>query len=540
MSSNKVLLLFKGKPGSKEKVCQICPAVFPLLLLFASLLLLNNILLYAQQKEDNWLNQPIAYIITPHEQEIFLGLKNINERRQFIKDFWQKRDPDLATYINEFKVEFNKRIDFANRYFSTPQKKGWMTDKGMVYILLGSPTEIERNPLQARCVKSELWIYRSIKCGSLLKNLRVCFVDEAGDGDYKLSTVRSYGLEEIPLQAMGKKRRGFIFSYYFNREVSGMLKASAPLSKASDVFIISPMEDPHNIADVIHIGRIFQTDWKLSLPIIQPEQKFSPFLPQFQVDFFRETQGLSYLPLTIKLHYCDFLYKQRGDKNYATLDILDLLYDTAGFLKNIAGNRVSFGLAKERIKQLEGKSFNYQLGMRAPFGNYKLHLYVRDKVASRYVTNWTKELQVPCWEKSALYLSSLILSNQIEKIPAEKMPLIKGRQPYICGDLKIIPNVSKIFQQRENLSVFFQIYNSIPSSKNRLNSYKIDYLFFKDGRFFSKAPSQLPPAARGKVSNILVNFKLINFYPGRYTLQAKVSDRKTNKSASNKIDFIIK
>ena len=115
------------------------------------------------------------YLMTEGEREIFIGLRSKAAKEQFTNLFWQKRDPDLTTYDNEYKIEFEKRVAFTNRYFSTCNKKGWKSDRGKVYVLLGPPTEteIERNPVKPGEPKSEVWIYHNIKTGPKFKNSKL-------------------------------------------------------------------------------------------------------------------------------------------------------------------------------------------------------------------------------------------------------------------------------------------------------------------------------------------------------------------------------
>src|ERR1700760_3138523 len=44
-----------------------------------------------------WLNQDVAYIITPEEKLAFKQLSNDEERDQFIEQFWLRRDPTPDT-----------------------------------------------------------------------------------------------------------------------------------------------------------------------------------------------------------------------------------------------------------------------------------------------------------------------------------------------------------------------------------------------------------------------------------------------------------
>jgi GWxTD domain-containing protein len=100
------------------------------------------------------------------------------EKERLFKEFWQKRDPTPSTEENEQMVEYYRRVDYANQHFST-QQPGWMTDRGMIYIKYGEPSEIIRNLIPANQKPYEIWIYDEL-------NLEFDFVDRTGFGDYEL------------------------------------------------------------------------------------------------------------------------------------------------------------------------------------------------------------------------------------------------------------------------------------------------------------------------------------------------------------------
>ena len=85
----------------------------------------------------------MLYIITDEEREVFQKLTSLEEKEQFIEQFWFRRDPDPKSIYNEFKEEHYRRIAYANDKF-TSGFPGWMTDRGRVYIIHGPPAEIER------------------------------------------------------------------------------------------------------------------------------------------------------------------------------------------------------------------------------------------------------------------------------------------------------------------------------------------------------------------------------------------------------------
>jgi len=87
----------------------------------------------------------VRYIISGKERKAFLALPS-SERSRFIEEFWKSRDSDPDTEVNEYKVEYMKRIAEAKHLFTEAAGTGWLTDRGRVYILLGPPEQREQYP----------------------------------------------------------------------------------------------------------------------------------------------------------------------------------------------------------------------------------------------------------------------------------------------------------------------------------------------------------------------------------------------------------
>lgn len=101
------------------------------------------------------------------------------EKAKFFEDFWKKRDPTPETERNELMEEYYHRVDYANRYFTSGFREGWDTDRGMVYIIMNAPDDIERHPYDADSKPYEVWYYYQA-------NLKLFFVDFSSVGDYEL------------------------------------------------------------------------------------------------------------------------------------------------------------------------------------------------------------------------------------------------------------------------------------------------------------------------------------------------------------------
>jgi len=90
-----------------------------------------------------WMDGPVKFIATEEEQSFFEELDTTQERLQFIRLFWQRRDPRLRGPENEFLQEFEQRIEYANENFSNG-KPGWETVFGQVVLVLGPPDRTRR------------------------------------------------------------------------------------------------------------------------------------------------------------------------------------------------------------------------------------------------------------------------------------------------------------------------------------------------------------------------------------------------------------
>ncbi len=144
---------------------------------------------YGSMEEDE-LNESYAvskYIATSQEVDKWSKLKDVEGKRNFLFEFWKKRDEIAFTPQNEFKMEYLKRVDYTNAKFSTITKKGWRSDRGRVYIMYGEPSEIERFPNQVDTKPYEIWHYNSLEGGVIF-----VFADITGFSDYTLihSTLR--------------------------------------------------------------------------------------------------------------------------------------------------------------------------------------------------------------------------------------------------------------------------------------------------------------------------------------------------------------
>jgi GWxTD domain-containing protein len=130
---------------------------------------------------QNWLDQDVAYIISDEERAQFLAFADDKDRDNFVRAFWEKRNPSPGNRENAYKEEHYRRIAYANLHFASGHA-GWATDRGKTYIVLGPPDQITTS--REFDLPAEIWHYRSTP---LTDGRDVKFVDRCKCGEFQLA-----------------------------------------------------------------------------------------------------------------------------------------------------------------------------------------------------------------------------------------------------------------------------------------------------------------------------------------------------------------
>jgi GWxTD domain-containing protein len=95
-----------------------------------------------------WAEGPVSWLMSDGEKKEWSKLKTDPERAAFVEKFWLARDSEDD---HSFRATFEKRVAFSDADFpqdDKTRKRGSMTDRGMVFILLGPPTFARRSDIQ--------------------------------------------------------------------------------------------------------------------------------------------------------------------------------------------------------------------------------------------------------------------------------------------------------------------------------------------------------------------------------------------------------
>ncbi len=122
-------------------------------------------------------------IATGRERDQIGRLGSLDAKRDFLVEFWRKRDEEPATPINEGRLRFYERVQYVNDRYSTSQTEGWRTDRGRTVLKYGQPSQVDPTLYDNESLPYETWTYDNIPgSGRAL----FVFVDRIGFGDFEL------------------------------------------------------------------------------------------------------------------------------------------------------------------------------------------------------------------------------------------------------------------------------------------------------------------------------------------------------------------
>lgn len=168
-----------------------------------------------------WDESPAGFLMTKEEQKEWKNVTTEAVACDFIELFWAKRNPDPSSAFNPFKADFENKVRYADEQYTWDKKRGALTDRGRVLILMGAPQYSEnRFPTETvehiddRAVgtdevraNAKLWYYdpQQLPEGFKLKGSRLLFTfyeEKAESNNFILD--RSNQNATMALRAMSK------------------------------------------------------------------------------------------------------------------------------------------------------------------------------------------------------------------------------------------------------------------------------------------------------------------------------------------------
>ena len=410
------------------------------------------------EKYQDWLKLT-RYIIHDKELDVFMQLTSGWERDIFIESFWNVRDPTPGTPRNEKKEEIIERFNYANlRLGSGSGRPGWMTDQGRIYIILGPPASIERNPSSRDIFPNEIWSYYGDPNKGLPTHFALVFFRRGGAGELKMYSPMSDG--PASLLIMGRDYDPFDYEGLFDK-----IREAAPILALSSLSVI-PGEIPLNFQpspqDNFIFASIFDSAKKEVMPtyathfldyrgIVDVDYMTNFVECETQLDIIKDpVSGINFLHFSILPTEISVDYYDVNDQYFSDLSIDVSLRVEDNIIFQYSKNYPIY-FSDDEIRQIESTGLSIEDTFPIAEGDYKFIVLLQNSVAKEF-SIFEKDLSIP--EDSGLpIISGPFLGFKIVSLDRNY------HIPYKILDKKLAVDPKKTFSVSEDLVFFFNIEN---------------------------------------------------------------------------------
>jgi GWxTD domain-containing protein len=436
------------------------------------------------KEEKAWL-EDVKPIILPSEEKIFNSLKSKEDRAEFQKIFWARRDPDLLTPENEFQKIYAERREKSRQSYSMKEAdkdlgiflpiSGDQTDCGITHIVLGPPTSTAKHEGEKKTRDPEKWVYAP-PVNSTFYFDGHCRFPQGSD------KVREQLREHLLLQS----------DVNYHVEKGKLTKSLADML---------PKPGP---AQAI---------------LLQPRQDFplatEPAFMKIQeggTGVFGLVKGEAKSITTEKKLKAILRAEAKRDDGTTVVFQRDLASDV-----DATGSFIG----------------SYRLPLKP--GNYMLKVGVVDPVSNKGSVV-TQPLEVPDFNKDEITISTLFALEDMQEVttPDPNHPF----SAFEIGTARLVPRFGNVFKQSDALHISYQFYDPKIDATTQKPSTAAKLTILKPtGGPAAEAPEQTfdTVVAGGAVGPVA----LAKYPPGKYKILLKVTDKVAQKEYTRETAFEI-
>ncbi len=474
--------------------------------------------------------------MTPDETAKAKQLKTDADAKAFADLFWARRDPTPNTQVNEFRNEFDRRVQYAEQQFGQARKKGSLTDRGRIFIVLGAPYSVQRsNPEGQGTVQTpgmgansntiqgysprQIWKYDQTRTQVVLgqPTAEVAFIDQYASNDWTMERTARTPIDDL----LKRTVQSFVTSPNLTAAPSYQAQAAQP---------VAPVVAPAPVAPAADVRGTFKTESLRAAVEAQKAAKTNPFKP-LGVSWTEMVSpaGDHFVPVQL------YISKDAGIAADAVTTFFGTIEDASGTAVAIYEEPATLASSKgdlyfDKSLKLQPGTYRATLGLAGADGK---------PVIMSSVPMEVKALPVGTADAG---ISRMVLSSDIHQ--TDEAALVGA--PYAFGRVKIVPKGDRVFSNKEELSYFVEVLNpgidegtNLPKLQVRLELIGAPGKDGKPGRTIS-APiadtTALPltgapgPGQYAVLAGIPLGEMKNPLPPGNYTLRVKVFDQVRKQS----------
>jgi hypothetical protein len=377
----------------------------------------------------------------------------------------------------------------------------------------------------------ETWRWRYLE--GIGENIILEFVDPSGSGEYHLTMdpsekdallhVPGAGLSLMESMGMASKTDRFTRSDGTNlpRSMGG---EPASMNEFNRLELYAKVNKPPEV-------KFKDLEAVVTSRIVRDQVDFN-----WRTDFLKVTNDTVLVPVTVQIPNSQLTFQSKDGIHSATLNIFGRVSTLTGRVVQTFEDPVSKDFPDSLFQQSLKLQSIYQKAIPLRPGLYRLDLVIKD-VQSGNIGVINSRLAVPRYDDDKLESSSLILADQIERVPAKQI----GTGQFVLGSTKVRPRLESDFTTNDRLGIYMQFYNLKADEKTHKSNAAFTFTVKKGAEQiaqFKVTSDELRQT--GDQITIERWLPLASFAPGKYTLEINATDTLSNETISRSADFTVK
>jgi GWxTD domain-containing protein len=537
-----------------------------LLLCTAILLISSPEPLGAKANYKKWLEEEVVWIISNKERSTFLALRTDQEKDEFIRKFWERRDPTPSTPRNEYKEEHYRRFEYVIKHFQegTP---GWKTDRGRVYIIHGpavreefftsnSKMDVEgRGNYLTRTPNTIVWTYHGDSTAHYYRGELVLVFQPIGGMSRQNFALGESKTAQDKADELNRQFGGATDPTWMESDIRYRLVMAGPpalvTARGAEIPTSGLGEVEHYKADLLRSpGEVLEESLAKAEALraakknlreaVETHLSFGDLPLALSSYSHMQPDGTYRVQLRIDIPGSGLaaqLQKDGKAGGESRLDLYCALKTPAG---SIADEFVDSALVSPALwKDGSPRDLHYANVFSIPAGDYTLLAAVRSGGAGRL---GYREEKIALKQRggSRLQVSDVLVTDQVHS--ASAAPSADEESLFSFGDLRFAPSARPEFEASKSVLIYLQIL--LPGGKGLADCDLSLGMNFISGQRIVK---QLEPRKIAETNSglpDLINFatlvKLESFPPGDYTLQVQAIDHRSRDFSIQRTTFSVK
>jgi VWFA-related protein len=260
-----------------------------------------------------------------------------------------------------------------------------------------------------------------------------------------------------------------------------------------------------------------------------------------EIDHFQLNRAEYFVPIIVKIPGRELALAKRGGAEHTLIDFVGEIKDLVGgtTVSNVRDN-VNIKLSDATAAELARRPIEYDTGFTLLPGKYMIKFLARDDETGRIGTYQTTFV-IPNLNKEAAHvpISSVVLSSQRVDLKdalynAEKNKDRAKEQevnPLVQNGQKLIPSVTRVFRQSQNMYVYLQAYEQGAPGFQPLVAFVSFYQ--EQTKALETPPMEMTQGLNNRLQTMPFSFSisLNQLPPGEYECQISVLDPTGKKAA---------